>query len=81
MMLIKCDCKQAITNVDQISTLEKWAQTLTLSQVRNFLDSLQKSLGQIALNANLRLVLEILMLEMPKKEETRGHAMPAPVSL
>lgn len=81
MMLIKCDCKQAITNVDQISMLEKWAQTLSLSQVRNFIDSLQKSLSQIALNANLRLVLEILMLEMPKKEGTRGHAIPAPVSL
>ncbi len=81
MMLIKCDCKQTITNVDQISVLEKWAQILSLPQVRNFIDSLQKSLSQIALNANLRLVLEILMLEMPKKEGTRGHAMPAPVNL
>jgi DNA polymerase-3 subunit delta' len=81
MMLIKCDCSQAITNVDQISVLEKWVHTLSLSQVRNFIDSLQKSLSQIALNANLRLVLEILMLEMPRKEETRGHAISAPVSL
>lgn len=75
MMLAKCGCRQAITNVDHIPILEKWTQALSLLEVKNFIDSLQKSLSQIAANANLRLVLEILMLEMPKKEGTAGHTV------
>jgi DNA polymerase-3 subunit delta' len=73
IMLTKCDCKQAITNVDHIPTLEKWAQVLDLSEIRAFINSLHKSLSQIAMNANLRLVFEILMLDMPKKEVKQGQ--------
>jgi len=73
VMLTKCDCKQAITNVDHIPTLEKWAQVLDLSEIRAFINSLHNSLNQIATNANLRLVFEILMLDMPKKEVKKGH--------
>jgi DNA polymerase-3 subunit delta' len=73
VMLTKCDCKQAITNVDHIPTLEKWAQVLDLSEIRTFINSLHNSLNQIATNANLRLVFEILMLDMPKKEVKQGH--------
>ena len=73
VMLTKCDCKQAITNVDHIPTLEKWAQVLSLLEIRNFISNLHKSLSQIAMNANLRLVFEILMLDMPKKEVKQGQ--------
>ena len=73
VMLTKCDCKQAITNIDHITTLEKWAQVLDLSDIRAFIESLHKSLNQIAMNANLRLVFEILMLDMPKKEVKQGQ--------
>lgn len=73
VMLTKCECKQAVTNVDHIPTLEKWAQVLDLSEIRAFINSLHKSLSQIAMNANLRLVFEILMLDMPKKEVKQGQ--------
>jgi DNA polymerase-3 subunit delta' len=73
IMLTKCDCKQAITNVDHIPVLEKWAQVLSLLEIRNFINSLHESLNQIAMNANLRLVFEILMLDMPKKEVKQGQ--------
>ncbi len=81
IMLIKCNCWQAITNVDQTSALKKWAYMLSLPQIRTFIESLQKSLSRIALNANLRLVLEVLMLEMPRREGTRGQVTPLPVNL
>ncbi len=68
IMLTKCDCKHAATNVDYVSVFEKCAQVLSLSEIRNFIDALHESLQQIAANANLRLVLDILMLDMPKKE-------------
>lgn len=81
IMLIKCNCWQNITNVDQTSALERWASTLSLPQIRNFIESLEQSLSRIALNANLRLVLEVLMLEMPRREGTRGQVTPSPVNL
>jgi len=80
VMLTKCDCKHT-TNIDYISKLEKWAQALSLLEIRNFIDSLLQSLNQIAVNANLRLIFEILMLNMPKKEGALGNTtLPTPVS-
>ncbi|MGA7677117.1 MAG: DNA polymerase III subunit delta' [Dehalococcoidia bacterium] len=81
VMLNKCGCQQTTTNVDYISKLEEWAQMLSLLEIRNFIDSLRQSLNQIAVNANLRLVFEILMLNMPKKERVLGNTtLPTPVS-
>jgi DNA polymerase-3 subunit delta' len=80
VMLTKCGCKQAATNIDYMPVLEQWDEMLSLSEVRDFIDSLQKSLNQIAINANLRLVFEILMLNIPRKERAPGHtALPEPV--
>jgi len=75
VMLSKCNCEHAITNVDYASVLEQWAQVLSLSEIRDFINGLHKSLNQIAMNANLRLVFEILMLDMPKKEVKQGQTM------
>jgi DNA polymerase-3 subunit delta' len=75
VMLTKCGCKQAVTNIDFIPVLEKWDEVLSLSEVRDFIDSLQKSVYQIAINANLRLVFEILMLNLPRKERAPGEVM------
>jgi DNA polymerase-3 subunit delta' len=71
LMLTKCGCKH-ITNIDYILKLEKWAQALSLLEIRNFINSLRQSLNQVAANANLRLIFEILMLNMPKKEGGTG---------
>jgi DNA polymerase-3 subunit delta' len=80
VMLTKCGCKEAVTNMDYISILEQWDEVFSLSEVRDFIDSLQKALNQIAVNANLRLVFEILMLNIPRKERAPGQAaLPGPV--
>jgi DNA polymerase-3 subunit delta' len=82
VMLTKCGSIQAIINVDHISTLEEWAKTLTLPETKDFINSLQESLSQISKNANLRLVFEILMLNMPRKEGKRRHVvLSTPVAL
>ena len=75
VMLAKCDCKQDVTNVDQISTLGKWAQVLSLQEIYGFINSLQESLAQISRNANIRLIFEILMLDMPRKEYKGGYGI------
>ena len=64
---------QGVTNIDQMATLEKWARMLSLQEIRAFIASLQESLAQTSKNANLRLVFEILMLDMPQKEYKAGY--------
>jgi len=82
VMLTKCGSEDAITNVDYGATLEDWAEILTLPETVDFINSLQKSLSQISQNANTRLVLETLMLDMPRKEGKTAHAIsPTPVAL
>lgn len=68
LMLTKCDCQQAVSNIDYVPVFEQWAEVLSLPEIKDFVDCLQNSLNQIALNANLRLVYEILMLNIPRKE-------------
>lgn len=75
VMLTKCGYRQAITNIDHATTLEEWAQILSLPDIKEFLINLQKSLTQISRNANLRLVIETLLLDMPRKEVKHGHTI------
>jgi len=70
LLLVKCGCTQSVTNIDYQSALEQWGELLSLNEIRDFIDFLQKSLEQIVLNANLRLIFEILMLNLPRKERT-----------
>jgi DNA polymerase-3 subunit delta' len=80
VMLNKCGCEQT-TNIDYTPKLEEWTQVLSLLEIRNFIDSLLQSSKQIAVNANLRLVFEILMLNMPKKEKVLDNTkQPTPVN-
>jgi hypothetical protein len=73
-MLVKCGCNQAITNIDSLAKIEEWAQVLSIIEIKDFIDSLQMSLDYISRNANVRLVLEVLMLDIPRKED-RGHGV------
>jgi DNA polymerase-3 subunit delta' len=80
VMLVKYDCKQATTNVDSLPVLEEWAQTLNLAEIGDFIGCLQRSWDQISRNANVRLVLEVLMLDMPKKEGVEHGVVSMPCS-
>ncbi|MCJ7515080.1 MAG: DNA polymerase III subunit delta' [Dehalococcoidia bacterium] len=73
VLLTKCGCQQAVTNIDYTPILEQWDEVISLAEVRDFIDCLQKALNQIAQNANLRLVFEILMLSIPRKEKAPGQ--------
>lgn len=68
LMLAKCGCNQGITNINCALALEEWSQALSLGKIKDFIGSLQESLDRISRNANLCLVFETLMLDMPRKE-------------
>jgi DNA polymerase-3 subunit delta' len=68
LLLAKTDLSEAITNIDISSTIVEWAKYYTLAQIKNFINSIQAAGEQLRQNANPRLVLEVLMLDMPGKE-------------
>ncbi len=69
LLLVKIGCNEATTNVDLEDTLIDSARVYGLAQIRAFINSIQAAGEQLRQNANPQLVLEVLMLSMPKKEE------------
>ena len=69
LLLIKGGCSAAITNFDFEETLGKEAKGYSLAEIESFIRSLQAAQEQLTQNANPRLVAEVLMLNMPGKEE------------
>ena len=68
LLLVKVSCSDAVTNVDQLATLNEMARGYRLSQIKAAINSLQSAREQLQQNANPRLVLEVLMLSIPSKE-------------
>ena len=69
LMLVKIGCSDIITNVDQLTTLVEMAKGYRLVQIKGFMQNIQTAGEQLRQNANPRLVLEVLMLDMSGKEE------------
>ena len=69
LLLVRTDLSEAITNIDMLATIVGWARGYSLAQIKNFINSIQASEEQLRQNANPRLVLEVLMLNIPRKEE------------
>jgi len=74
LLLVKVGCNDAITNVDQLATLLEMVRGYTLAQIKAVINSIQSAGEQLKQNANPRLVLEVLMLSIPRrKEAVRGN--------
>lgn len=69
LLLIKVGCNQAITNIDLEATLIDHARGYQLAQIKTFINSIQAVGEQLRQNANPQLVLEVMMLSIPKREE------------
>ncbi len=69
IMLIKNSCKEAVVNSDYLETLQDLSQRLNIAEVRTFIQSIERSLAYIATNANLRLIMEVTLLNMPRLKE------------
>lgn len=71
LLLIKGGGGSFITNVDQEPTLQSQAQGYSLREIKGFIQSLNQARQQLEHNANPRLVLEVLMLDLPRGKEER----------
>jgi DNA polymerase-3 subunit delta' len=68
LMLVKAGCGDIITNVDRIDGLVEMARGYRLAQIKTYIESIRAAAEQLRRNANPRLVLEVLMLDIPGKE-------------
>jgi DNA polymerase-3 subunit delta' len=73
LLLVKEGCVQFITNVDQEVTLHQQSEGYDLTETRDFIEAIRAASGQLEQNANPRLVLEVLMLSIPNREEEKAH--------
>lgn len=65
LLLIKLGCRVAITNIDLEAMLVDMTRGYNLAQIKAVINSIQAAGEQLKQNANLRLVLEVLMLSIP----------------
>ena len=72
LMLIKGSCQEKIVNVDYQTALEEQARGLSLSEINGFLTDLCLLQEEISRNVNPRLVLEWLMLNLPRKNSVKS---------
>jgi len=68
LLLTKVGCANFISNVDQEAKLHQESQRYSLKEIKVFVESLQQSMAQLEQNANPRLVLEVLMLSIPRRK-------------
>ena len=71
LLLVKVGCSDAITNVDRSVQLVGVAAGYTLEQIRVFIDNIRAAVEHLRLNANPQLALEVLMLSVPERAESR----------
>ena len=71
LLLVKSGHRDAITNIDRLDFLASLTRSISLVQIRKVIQSIQMAVEQLRQNASPRLVLEVLMLDMPKMGEGR----------
>ena len=68
LLLVKVGCNEATTNINLEATLVDLAKSYNLAQIKAFINSIQAAREQLRQNANPRLVLEVLMLSLPRRK-------------
>ena len=68
-LLLACaDCRECIKNVDMEDSLVLEAKSYKLNSIRTFMHLLQHTIESLDHNANPRLALEVLMLNLPQEK-------------
>ena len=70
LLLVKAGCPDIVASIDYLERLNEMAQNYTLAQVRAFIASIEAAGKQLRQNANPRLVLEVLMLDVPERSKS-----------
>jgi DNA polymerase-3 subunit delta' len=65
VLLVAAGSGAPIANVDRKATLVEWADRYDIEMIKDALRSIHDTVWRIERNANLRLALEVLMLDLP----------------
>jgi DNA polymerase-3 subunit delta' len=68
LMLVKLGCHDMVTNIDRQAELIEKAAGYRLGQIKSFIERIQSAALHLKQNVNARLALEVLMLDIPRKE-------------
>jgi len=68
LLLVKVNYRDAIVNIDFLPVLSEMAQSYRLAQIKAVISDIQSAREQLGQNANPQLVLEVLMLSIPKSK-------------
>ena len=71
LLLVKVGFNEAVTNIDLEAKLADLASDFSLAEIRAVISSLISAGDELRQNANPRLVLEVLMLGMPRRQGER----------
>jgi DNA polymerase III subunit delta' len=71
VLLVKTGCHADIVNSDYLPALSEMAGIYDLAQIATAISNLREASEQLKLNANSRLVLEALMLDLPAAQASR----------
>jgi hypothetical protein len=70
LLLVKAGCGEAVTNLDMENRLADAARAYSLADIRAFIGILQRAREYLRQNVNAHLVLESLMLSLPRMERS-----------
>jgi DNA polymerase-3 subunit delta' len=65
VLLLKTGLRDSVSNIDISKQLEKWAECMDISDIRGFIQSIQETKEKLNQNANSKLALEVMMLDIP----------------
>jgi DNA polymerase-3 subunit delta' len=68
LMLVKLGCHDMITNIDRVKEFTESAVGYRIDQIHDYIKSIRATVDRLRQNANPRLTLEVLMLDIPRKE-------------
>ncbi|UCH43036.1 MAG: AAA family ATPase [Dehalococcoidales bacterium] len=81
LLLVKAGSADDITNIDRLDTLVEMAGGYSLTQTRDFINSIRAAYQQLGQNANAQLVLEVLMLDLPVVGDRGGGRYAAQIEV
>ncbi len=74
VLLVQNDCADAISNLDQLQAVERYASQMESTSVRHHLDTLKRIEQYLHHTVNTRLALDALLLDMPRPASTGARA-------
>jgi len=73
LLLVKAGCPaDLLTNIDRIDKIRETAPHYSLAGIKGFIGTTREAGEQLSQNANPRLVLEVMMLDIPERREIAG---------